>query len=356
MCSAPSNPESLDLRYLVDARCFKTLRVKKEIGDEDPPALIEKGLFIEAAVKAQESIISLGSSTTDYKSVFDLWNIRLKALLLAGHEKHACDEARFLGDLDSEKYRLDSMTSVVPWDLRSLVVLLQLRGDGSATLAKLYAMAKECRVEAHMAQDKTKTHAEIDSDVDNTGQITTWQVWESRLRDLAFYVSFILVRLGDIEAAIEHLKNVQHTAQKGSEEDKKFGTRIVPMISLLYLQMGDTESARNILTTHSSIFKAEFLESLCAAIDGDWLQAEILLQKCFDEGENDSIDVVSMTKNNLAVSMFYQGKLDNAFGLFKEIVNSHDSSLNTTSLPSISLKNLLKLQDLLQRPGPALTH
>jgi tetratricopeptide (TPR) repeat protein len=330
------------LRYLVDARCFQPLRVKGEVQDE-VENLIERGLFIEAAVKAQKDILALGPNTSDYRNVFNLWHFRLQSLVLAGHEKQAAEEARFLGDLDSEKYRLDLLTSVVPWDLRLLVTSLQVKGDGSATLAKLYAMARECRVDAHLAEERAKISETAISSPIEVDPVTS-EIWESRLRELALFVTFTLVRLGDVEAAISHLKNVHSTAQNGSEADKQFGTRIVPLIALLYLHMGSTDSARELFTEYSQAYKAEFAESLCAVIDGDWPEAEKLLQKCFEEGEAEGLDEDSTRiKNNLAVSLFYQGKLDGAWELFNDIGKEQDAN-------PVSLKNLFKLRELLQRP------
>lgn len=277
----------------------------------------------------------LGPATTDYKQVFKLWNLRLRSLVLAGLKGQASEEARILGDLDSEKYRLDLVTSIVPWDLRLLVTFLQIKGDGSASLAKFYAMAKEAIVEAHLVKDNSKKEEPLHEDE----QIhMSTQQWEDRLRELGVYVAVTLVAVGDVESAINHLRNIYATAIKGGDKDKEFANRLIPMIALLYLQIGDPDAAREMFRQVESLYQREFAESLCAVVDADWVSAAKLLGGAFDSS-TETQSKYGVALNNLAVVLVHQGQLEKALPLLERLFK------DKKGLP-VSLSNLLNLYEL----------
>lgn len=174
--------------------------------------------------------------------------------------------------------------NILPWELRVLVVRLQgiAFADGRRGIGGYYDLARVARLEAR----KAKSTGERD-------------MWQQRLQELGLCVTNALVELGDLGAAIQHLKTL-----RGNEDDSVVNGRL----ALLYLRLGGIDAARRTLGDEDN----PAMRALFSMASGDYDLAVSELRAL------PSSDLVSQ---NLAVCLFYTGKVDETIELLEGLVD-----------------------------------
>ncbi|KAI8133656.1 hypothetical protein DUD61_002664 [Geotrichum candidum] len=363
MASKPRNnmPEIPDITHLVDQRCFHTLPVynppqpfsmspPEEIAG-DLEALYRERFYKHAADLARRQIIETPVEqlrTGDLgliRRVFDLWTVRQSALIMMRLASLAKEEAKYLDDLLSARYRIASTgQSVVPWKLKLLAVRVQAGGDSQAGIARYYSLARDARSELSAIRRQLRTE-----DLNEASRETLEaeaRLWSDRLRNLGLYTSTMLVGTKDIKSALELLESMYDDCSNlGSvyPENVPFMGKVAFALGLLYLQIGDTISARQ---WFKNVEQDEVLRdlgiSVCSIADLDWDTAESTLNKIDVSDTASSIPIA--VKNNLAVTEIYKGRLNNALKILEELT---EAGAITPTL----LRNLSILYDLRQDIG-----
>jgi hypothetical protein len=284
---------------------------------------VEKRFYIEAADRVRQSLVSL-TDKSDGESILRLWHTRVSCLIKARLSQIAKAEAKVIGDLGAEKYRLSDGTSVAPWGLRLLLTPIQAGGENQNTLSRYYALAREARVEIVKAIHRRPDPA--------SGIYVSAAIWKERLRDLGLYIAATLMAMRDMPTAIDHLKSLYYTAaeQRISKEDKKFSHKVASVLGLAHLQVGDTISAREWFQLASSSHGRTLAYAVCSIADADWSEAD----KVLDE-DQESAD----TANNLAITRLHEGQLSEAVERLEKLVR--DGCVESTVL-----HNLFSLYDL----------
>ncbi|CAN6603558.1 hypothetical protein TRVA0_002S02850 [Trichomonascus vanleenenianus] len=324
----------MELDHLVNPRAFQPLpefivpppfKVDPEqIASYDLTTLVERRLYIPAAHRARSELIE--TDPKDYKEVLRLWGLRIRALMKARLGAIAREECRVFGDIGSDRYRLEDGTSVIPWDLRLVIVTIQASGDNQISLAKYYVMAREARAEAYKSSVR-------DPKETVEGLHYSTQVWQDRLRNLGvMFVPAALIAIGDIAAAVDHLENLHETAE--AQGQNEFMPRVAFALAMAHLQIGDTIAAREWFEKTESGKDSHFLSAVCANADADWAEAGSLLEKVEDK---DRLEV----QNNYAVTRVHEGKLVEAVEVLEKV-------LRNGGLYATVVYNLFSLYDLLQ--------
>lgn len=289
----------------------------------DLQALFRERFYIHAAELARTQLLALSKpkhnsavntsqqsapalpaapAVADPEIVFQLWTARLKALVLGKMGSVAHEEARVLGDLSSDAYRLQSTgESIVPWDLRILAVSLQGTGD----VSRYYVLAREARAEISALRALKQRSAADNEEL---------KKWEDRLCELGLFTAAMLMSSRDTKSALELLRSMYTDSLKLTSEvdtDKeKVSTKVAFAIALVYLQIGDTISSRLWFKKLDDSVLCDLGLSVCAIADSDWSLAETVLQKinCSDDDANPDYNL--SIQNSLAVSQVYRGKVD----------------------------------------------
>lgn len=355
-------PKGLDISHLIDSKCFHPLPVYNppqpfplappaEIAN-DIDALYNRNFYKHAAELARKKIgqIPAQQVNTDaavQQKLFYYWTVRQTSLLLCRLGTIAREEARYLGELGSDRYRLPSTGEcVVPWRLRLIVVRVQSGGDTQSGIAKYYSLAREARVE--ISRLRKKIVAEED-ETKKSDLKTELQLWERRLRNLGLFTSSMLLGTHDTKSALALLTSMHSDSEKlqsVQEEYKEFTHQVAFAAAMVYLQIGDTISARE---WFRKIEGNEFLQSLglgvCAIADSDWEAAENILNtvSASVDAEKETLAKISVN-NNLGVAKIYRGKLNDAISLLEELTEQG-------MISSALLVNLSILYDLRQEIG-----
>lgn len=293
---------------------------------------MEKRLYLPAAVKAQSELCSL-SSAEDYQYIFKLWHVRILCLVLAKLHATAKEESRHLGDLGADKYRLEDGTSVAPWEFRLMLVRVQNGGDSQVGLSRYYSLAREARVESVKALSREE---------EPTDSIyVSASEWRQRLRVLGLYIAAMLMGMNDFNTAIDHLTTLYESASISNEKENiEFASKVAPTLALVYLQTGDTLSAREWFQKIDDEKAKAFTTAVCSMADADWSAASSSLEEEVSAADDVSPESVKVT-NNLAISRLHEGELTKAIELLENLVNN--GCVTTTVL-----FNLFTLYDLLQ--------
>ncbi|PGH17790.1 hypothetical protein AJ79_00931 [Helicocarpus griseus UAMH5409] len=283
--------------------------------------LLDEGHFLLAAHFSATILTSSPIQQNDHKTIFSLLYIRLACLELTGNTLLAAQEAKALEDLSSAFYYVDAKKDeeetakdkgqdalaehIVPWPLRVLASRLQSIGFGDSRrgIAGLYELGLEAR--------KRLSHKGL-KDEEKT-------VWKSRLADLGIRVVNSLIEMGDLDAARRSLANL-----KTPPKDQAFETtRMV----LLYLKIGDVETARNLLENSSAEAEGILHCLLDMAEDRyDDAVAGWEALRASHIGQEDEALIVQ----NLAVCLLYTGNLNESRDLLESLVNNNYSFQSLT--------------------------
>lgn len=231
-----------------------------------PTALLST-LHFRAAAIASAAALTSSPPPPSNQQILTLWYTRLLSLCLCHQSTLAAQELSAFRDVTAPFY-LDADTgrSILPWELRVLAVALGERSDPRRAIGAYYELAGECRscaADAALAVEERR-------------------LWRARLQDLGVRVANALVALGDLAAAVRHLKGLRGK-----------GEGILP---LLMVRVGMLEEARELAGDD------EVLEALLRMADGEWeAAAEVWKRLPKDE----------VTVCNAAVCELYLARLDN---------------------------------------------
>ncbi|KAI5296763.1 hypothetical protein KEM55_005632 [Ascosphaera atra] len=251
---------------------------------------------------------------TDSTTIFALLYVRLACLELTGNITVAAQESKALEDLASDFYyfeiKLPSseaeenipdeerqstyLEHIVPWELRVLTTRLQgiAFGDPRRGINGLYDLGMDAR--GHLSQQGlAKDEREL---------------WKARLADLGMRVVNALVEMDDLETARRTLASLKPSNQSNS----------FARMALLYLQLGDVDSARALCEQVQGGAGA-ILECLLIMAEGHYTEAvgawKALLQA--RSGKDDE----ALITQNLAVCLLYCGMLNESRELLESLVD-----------------------------------
>lgn len=265
--------------------------------------LLAEGRFLIAASFAGSILTSSLISSTDIKIIFALLYTRLACLELSGNTVLAAQESKALEDLNSAFYYIDdsfdaSQTDrnndqgrehmprhIVPWPLRVLAVRLQSIGFGDSrrSIGGLYEIGLEARREAMKPGISEATKG----------------LWRERLADLGIRSVNALIEMGDLDAAKRSLESLR--------ENQPISNVMKLRKALLFLRIGDLDSAGQVFSDSPVSKEAALLQPLLSMSDGRYPDAvtewEVLHE---DKSRTDG----ALVAQNLAVCLLYTGKLD----------------------------------------------
>ncbi|KAG5296829.1 hypothetical protein I7I48_05766 [Histoplasma ohiense] len=283
--------------------------------------LLNAGHFLLAAHFSASILSSSVVAHNDHHTIFSLLYIRLACLELTGNTLLAAQEAKALEDLSSAFYIVDTkpeneMTAndtvpddqtrhIVPWPLRVLAARLQSIGFGDSRrgIAALYELGLEAR--KHLSR---QVLAGDERDI-----------WKTRLADLGIRVVNSLIEMNDLDAARRSLANLKAPPK----EQALTTTRMV----LLYLKVGDVETARKLLD-NTPIEADGALHCLLDMAEGRYDEAAAGWEalRASHIGHEDSALIIQ----NLAVCLLYTGKLNESRDLLESLVNNNYSFQSLT--------------------------
>ncbi|KAK9479065.1 hypothetical protein V1514DRAFT_319388 [Lipomyces japonicus] len=308
-----------------------------------------------ATANASKSLI-IESNPTDHKRILHLWLLRLSSLCLLGLPASLEAEGQALQELTvSDLFRNIEGHSIVPWNLRLILIRTQTQSNGQLGVAKYYGMAREARIESWKAREKK--------------DIEGLKLWKSRLQSCGIYVAAMLAHIKDFPAAFDHVNALYSSAVTESEK-----TQISQITALLCLESGDgasaadwfaklpttcpdplpetpttalSQSANLLATSTSSPSPSDLVERLkiddiTNSGDGDEGKESLptLARHISEAGtsfeESKSLSITGSisgnggqslapdgaSKCNLALAYLYDGKIETARTLFQELVVS----------------------------------
>jgi hypothetical protein len=264
---------------------------------------VSTGHFRSAAIKAAQLLTTPLTSESpnsgeDYERIFELVYTRLACLTLCNQTALAAQEVKALEDLNSSYYR-DDVTGahLVPWELRVLAVRLQGMGfnDARRGVMGYYDLAREARITMNSLK---KQRAEGGGqDGEKVALDEEVRMWEQRLGDLGIRVASALVEMEDLEGATRHLQSLKITT--GDLQMQK---------ALLWLCLGDIETARFCISDAEDENSRKVVEGLAYMADGDYNDAVKIWEGLVENGTGNG-DAV-MYKQNLGVCLLCCGKMD----------------------------------------------
>ncbi|OAT12039.1 hypothetical protein BDBG_07436 [Blastomyces gilchristii SLH14081] len=283
--------------------------------------LLNAGHFLLAAHFSATILSSSAIPHNDQNTIFSLLYIRLACLELTGNSLLAAQEAKALEDLNSAFYIVDTKLEnetvakdafpadqarhIVPWSLRVLAARLQSIGFGDSRrgIAALYELGLEAR--------KQLSRQGLTEDERN--------VWKTRLEDLGIRVVNSLIEMNDLDAARRSLANL-----KTPPKEQALATT---RMALLYLKIGNVESARKLLDD-TSVEAEGPLHCLLAMAEGRYADAVVGWEalRASHIGHEDE----AIIAQNLAVCLLYTGKLNESRDLLESLVNNNHSFRSLT--------------------------
>jgi len=298
-----SQSVDVDLRFLKDPSSYHQLSTEDiPVGflesEHQPPQdtpleeLLKNGHFRRAAGTAL--IAFARCHAEDAVRIFQLLYVRLACLVLISRADLAAVEAASLTDfLARSAPGAETVTPLIPWELRILLVRLQsiaAADGGRRGIIALYALSAEVR--AHITDAKA---AEDDEDV---------AIWAARLRDLGFRIADTLVEMGELETATRHLDTLRDPN----------GDELAYRKALLRLRIGDVSGAQQSMSKMDAGVRKDSLIALLAAANGDTSKAvEHWRSLCEQHPEDSSL------ASNLAVGLLYICKFTEARTVFEEL-------------------------------------
>ncbi|RKF54772.1 putative tetratricopeptide repeat protein 15 [Erysiphe neolycopersici] len=264
--------------------------------------LISRGKFRDGAIKAAQLLLD-SEKTLSSDQIFDLFYKRLACLTLCNQTVFAVQEVKALGDLNSAHYRdAKSGKHLVPWELRILAVRLQ--GIGFSDVRRGVIGFYDLVTEARLALTNLKSERKLlgaSSEEDIKDKDSEIELWERRLSELSLRVASALIEMEDFEGASRFLSTLQLSP---------FNPNLNYQKALLWLFLGDVDAARNcavdnkVVSTLAHIADAEFDE----AVKG-----------CEDLIETGDPSESALWKQNLAVSLIYLGRIDEARKIMEKL-------------------------------------
>ena len=251
------------------------------------PELLSRCNFRSAATAAATRLCTPPAPPPP--ELFSLLYVRLACLTLIDNLALAAEESKSLQDVNSPFY-IDDATrqSLLPWELRVLAVRLQGIGYGDTKkgISGYYDLANEARAEVKASADVEEKH-----------------VWKQRLEDLGLCVANALIESGDTGAAIRHLESLR--PRSGKTKDA-----LDARLALLYVHLGDVDAARRCLS-HSTASNIASLQPLFSMADGQYSESA---------EEWKALPPSDVVTQNLAVCLFYTGKVDETAELLDTLV------------------------------------
>lgn len=282
----------------------------KQPGPETPlEHLLAGGHFRAAAIAAVQELTGTRGGTTvvephDHGRIFRLLYTRLACLTLIDATTLAAQEVKALEDLNNPQMYVDEATGehLAPWELRVLNVRLQALGFGDTRRAVMsyHDLAREAR-------DRVRRAA---TSHDNTAK----ELWRERLHELGIRVAGALVEMDDLTGAAAHLRSLNGKNASGSIALSK---------ALLWLQLGDIDSARECAGSHAGAdanVTASVILALCHMGNAEY---EAALEKWQGLREVMQDEMVGI---NAAVCLLYLGRLQEGRDILEALVDSGHSS------------------------------
>ncbi|CCU74553.1 hypothetical protein BGHDH14_bgh01823 [Blumeria hordei DH14] len=266
--------------------------------------LISSGHFRSAAVKAAQTLTIPGQSLNPGE-IFDLVYRRLACLTLCNQTAIAAQEVKALGDLNSAHYRdVDTGKHLIPWELRLLAVRLQGIGFGDSRRSVMgyYELVDEARL--NLSSLKKEVNRNLDEDDVRKAIEREISLWEYRLGELGIRVASALIEMEDSEGATCFLASIQSCPS----------TRyLLSQRALLHLHLGDIAEAHRCAPDDKLILA---LSNMAAAQYNDAI-------KCWEEliDTNPNSKDLALWKQNMAVSLIYLGRLDEARTFFESLLD-----------------------------------
>lgn len=266
-------------------------------------SLLRSGHYRLAAVAAARSIVT-SVAPTDCDALLHLVHVRLACLCLLQEHDLAAQESKVLGDLNSAFYRHPlTHAHIVPWPLRLLVVRLSALGYGEwrKGIMGYYELARDCReniVNATTEQDKA--------------------LWRFRLRDCGVRVANLLVEMGHLQDAGQHLATLVAHEEHGADSPAE-ARAVMIMETLVWLRVGDVEAARRCLS-HATAQSADevidgTLHALLQLADSNYEAAASSFRALHEKIPDDA-----MLAQNLAVCLLYTGQIQDAKHILSRLV------------------------------------
>ena len=156
-------------------------------------------------------------------------------------------------------------------------------GDGRRGVGGYYDLAREARAEVKKAADPAEK-----------------QTWKERLKELGLFVANALIEMGDAGAAVRHLESLR--PRNGRDEV------LEGRLALLHINLGNVDAARRCLSNTS----ASDLRPLLSMADGRYADAAEMWKKALPSSD--------LAVQNLAVCLFYTGKVDETLKLLDQLV------------------------------------
>ncbi|KAL2046256.1 hypothetical protein N7G274_001703 [Stereocaulon virgatum] len=256
--------------------------------------------------------------------VFALIYTRLTCLTLINHLAFAAEESKALQDINSPFYIDEiSKTSILPWELRVLVVRLQGvgYGDDRREVGGYYELAREARLGVKESRDEEEK-----------------LLWMERLKELGIFVANALIEMGDLGAATRHLETLK--PRDGMADEVLMGR-----LALCYINLGDLDAARRCIASSSS--SNATLAPLLSMAEGRYSDAV---------EEWRALPQTDLVMQNLAVCLFYTGKVDKTLkfldGLIEKGRTFHALTFNLATVYELcSEKGREWKEELVERVG-----
>ncbi|KAL8793008.1 MAG: hypothetical protein Q9195_004412 [Heterodermia aff. obscurata] len=278
------------------------------------PTLLLTHNYRLAAISAATTLTTTPSLPPPH--IFSLLYTRLASLTLLNLTHIAAQESKPLEDIHSPFYH-DPTTghSILPWELRVLVVRLQgiAYGDLKRAVVGYYDLARDTRREIQRAR------SEEQSDVEGG------KVWTGRLTECGICVGNMLIEMGDLGAARRHFESLRR-----GESDEVLDGRL----ALLCLRMGDVHAARRYLEAGKDDDRGEgtkdVIRPLLSMADGCYEDA-VKEWRALRGGKWDTI-----ATQNLAVCLLYAGRLHETSALLTSLIdNGHSFHALTFNLATV---------------------
>ncbi|KAI6803817.1 hypothetical protein KC356_g3367 [Hortaea werneckii] len=300
----PHRPRaSIDLRFLQDPNLYHPLPTSDvatafwDSTQQPPPGtaladLLKSGHFRRAADGAVNELRRCSSD--DVSQILKLLYTRFACLVLFSRPDIAAQEAQPLLDFLARNVGgANDVTTLMPWELRLLLVRLQSVGaqdGGRRGIMGLYTLAAEARTHAKPGdQDENET-----------------RLWRQRLHDLGLRVADALVEMGELETANRHLDTLSNPEMVDDITYRK---------ALLKARVGDVDGAQACVNNLSDKKQQDKLNALLNMADGEVAQAADSWQSQHES------DASAVGANNWAVSMLYTGHITTAYEVFEKLAN-----------------------------------
>lgn len=159
----------------------------------------------------------------------------------------------------------------------------------------------------------------------------------------------MLLGINDTKSALELLISMHHDSEKlktSKTEYKEFTDQVAFSIAMIYLQIGDTISAREwFRQVQENDILQEVGLGVSAIADADWESAERILTQVSEKVESGKDEPLKISiRNNLSVANIYRGRLSKSISTLEEL--TEQGLISTTLLVNLSI-----LYDLRQEIG-----